>query len=478
MPEIFVDGIALQAKDGQTVMEAARDAGIYIPGFCWHPHLSVAGNCRLCMVEVEGDSGGWMDIACNMPATRGMHVLTNSPKVQERRKAMLELVLLNHPVDCGVCDKAGECMLPDYHYEHNGAPSVATVTKHRTTKFHELSKRILLDNERCVLCSRCVRFTKEVSKSHALGILDRGDHSLVRCDEKHSLDSDPYSDNVVDICPVGALLSKRFLYKSRVWYLEKTPSICPGCERGCSIDLWHRKAEWKFHALDPRHNVAIERVTPRENPAVNGPWICNKARDLADVFERPRSDAPMLKGRRVALGEAVGAARRLIDAARSPVALISSWASNEELAAAHATLGPRFRCHVKADSVPQTGERVADDVLILPDKNPNRHRALQLFGDAPLALDGADLVLIWGEGFDFGGVPRGAKTLLLNAFLAPENGHADVFFPTTLQTERAGHYTNFAGVVSAFAPIKPAPAGNVDAQKLFHMIATVARVSA
>jgi NADH-quinone oxidoreductase subunit G len=369
-------------------------------------------------------------------------------------------------------------MLQDYHYEHNGAPSVATVTKHRTTKFHELSKRILLDNERCVLCSRCVRFTKEVSKSNALGILDRGDHSLVRCDENRSLDDDPYSDNVVDICPVGALLSKRFLYKSRVWYLEKTPSICPGCERGCTVDLWHRKAEWKFNALDPRHNVAIERVTPRENPAVNGPWICNKARDLPDVLERPRGEGPMLNGKRVPLAEAAGAARRLIDAARNPVALISSWGSNEELAAARDALGPRFRCHVKADTVAQPGEPIEDDVLIKPDKNPNGRRARELFGAAPIALDGADLVLIWGEGFDYADVPRGAKTILLSPFLAPENGHADAYFPTTLQTERSGHYTNFAGVVSDFAPIKPGPAGSVDAQALFGMLAAVAKVPA
>ena len=471
MPEIFIDGIALEAKDGQTVMEAARDAGIYIPGFCWHPNLSIAGNCRLCMVEVEGESGGWMDIACNMPATRGMHVLTNSPKVKERRKVMLELVLLNHPVDCGVCDKAGECMLQDYHYEYNGAPSVSTVAKVHATKFHDLSKRIVLDNERCVLCSRCVRFTKEVSKSHALGILDRGDHSLVRCDENRSLDDDPYSDNVVDICPVGALLSRRFLYKSRVWYLAKTPSVCPGCARGCNVDLWHRKGEWKFLALDPAQNTAIERVTPRENAEVNGPWVCNKARDLADLFERARADTPMLKGRRVPLAEAVAAARSLIDAARAPVALVSSWGSNEELAAAHAALAGRFRCHVKADWLPQPGERVEDDVLIRADKNPNGRLARELFGEAPVSLEGADLVLIWGEGFDFADVPRGAKTVLLNAFLAPENGHADVFIPTTLQTERAGHYTNFEGKVSGFAPIKAAPAGAVDAQALFGLLA-------
>jgi NADH-quinone oxidoreductase subunit G len=478
MPEIFIDGVRVEAKEGQTVMEAARDAGVYIPGFCWHPRLSVAGNCRLCVVEVEGESGGWMDIACNMPATRGMHVLTSSAKVRERRKAMLELVLLNHPVDCGICDKAGECMLQDYHYQYNGAPSPATVPKVRATKFHALSDRILLDNERCVLCSRCVRFTREVSKSNALGILDRGDHSLVRCDERHALDDDPYSDNVVDLCPVGALLSRRFLSRSRVWYLQKTASVCPGCERGCSVDLWHRKAEWAFLNLDPRRNTSIERVTPRENARVNGAWCCNKARDLADLLERPRSSDPMLKGRPVALGEAVAAARRLIDDARRPVALISSWGSNEELAAAREALGARFACHVKADMQPVAGERLQDDVLIRPDKNPNGNRARQLFGTAPPALEGADLVLIWGEGFDFAAVPRGARSILLNAFLAPENGHADVFFPLTLQTERAGHYTNFEGVVSGFEPMRTPAPGAIDAEALFAMIAATSPVAA
>jgi NADH-quinone oxidoreductase subunit G len=270
---------------------------------------------------------------------------------------------------------------------------------------------------------------------------------------------------------VGALLSRAFLHKSRVWYLKATPSVCPGCARGCNVDLWHRKGEWKFLALDPAQNTAIERVTPRENAEVNGPWVCNKARDLADLFERARADAPMLKGRRVPLAEAVAAARSLIDAARAPVALVSSWGSNEELAAAHAALAGRFRCHVKADWLPQPGERVEDDVLIRADKNPNGRLARERFGEAPVSLEGADLVLIWGEGFDFADVPRGAKTVLLNAFLAPENGHADVFIPTTLQTERAGHYTNFEGKVSGFAPMKAAPVGAVDAQALFGLLA-------
>ncbi len=149
-----------------------------------------------------------MEIACNMPVTEGMRVLTDSEAVRARRRETLQFILLNHPVDCGICDKAGECTLQDYHYEMNGLPSVSTVPKVHATKYFDLSSRIVLDNERCIVCSRCVRFTREVSKSHALGIQNRGDGSLVRPVENRDFEADPYSDNVIDICPVGALLSQ------------------------------------------------------------------------------------------------------------------------------------------------------------------------------------------------------------------------------------------------------------------------------
>ncbi|MGZ9059479.1 MAG: 2Fe-2S iron-sulfur cluster-binding protein, partial [Burkholderiaceae bacterium] len=243
MLEIFIDGRSVQAERNQTVIEAAVANGIEMAYFCWHPSLSVPGNCRVCMVEIEGEgtAAGWLDIACNMPVAKGMHILTDSPRVRIRRKQVLELQTLNHPVDCGICDKAGECTLQDYHYAYNGAPSVSRDAKVRATKHFDLSDRIVLDNERCILCSRCVRFTREISKSHALGIQNRGDHSLVRPSEDGAFDHDPYSDNVIDICPVGALLSKPFLHKARVWYLKPTASICPGCERGCTVQIWHRK---------------------------------------------------------------------------------------------------------------------------------------------------------------------------------------------------------------------------------------------
>jgi NADH-quinone oxidoreductase subunit G len=473
MPEIFLNGRAVEAREDQTVLEVAREHGVFVPYFCWHPELSVAGNCRMCLVEVEGRG---LDIACNMPVSAGMKVLTDSDDVKAHRKAILQFITLNHPVDCGICDKAGECTLQDYHYAYNGEPSMSVDAKVRSTKFYNLSNRILLDNERCILCLRCTRFTHEVSKSMALGVERRGDVSNIRPVEDRPLAEDPYSDNIIDLCPVGALLSRQFLNRSRVWYLEPTPSVCPGCARGCTVQLWHRKPEWFVQSLDPRQNTSIARVTPLENPAVNGPWICNKGRDLARIFERTRAGEPMIKGRPVGVAEALDAARRLIGAARHPVALVSNWGSNEELEAFKRHLGEVFHARVKRDFEPEEGERLEDDLLIRPDKNPNSAKALELFeGGEPTWHDGTDLVLVWGEGYDFAKIPAQAKIIFLNAYLQPENGHADVFLAVSIQTERAGHYTNFQGVVSGFQPCFPKGPAVLDAEAAFAALAVPAR---
>ncbi|HYL19900.1 MAG TPA: 2Fe-2S iron-sulfur cluster-binding protein [Burkholderiales bacterium] len=476
MPQILINGRPIEARAGQTVLEAAQENGVFVPTFCWHPQLSTAGNCRMCLVEVEGRG---LDIACNMPVSAGMHVLTDSPDVRAHRKAMLQFITLNHPVDCGICDKAGECRLQDYHYAYNGEASMSADPKVRSTKYYNLSSRILLDNERCILCLRCTRFTHEISKSMALGVERRGDTSNIRPVADRPLGDDPYSDNIIDLCPVGALQSRQFLHRTRVWYLRATPSVCPGCERGCTVQVWHRKPEWHVKALDPSQNRSIARVTPLENPAVNGPWICNKGRDLARIFERQRALEPMLKGRPVPLAEALETARELIGRARRPAALLSNWGSNEELAAFRERLGALFSAHLKRDREAEPGERIEDDLLIRADKNPNSAGVRALTGVAASAPDaGTDLVLVWGEGCDFATLPRGAQVIFLNAYLQPENGHADVFIPISVQTERHGHYTNFQGHTSEFQPCFPRPEGVSDAESLFKALAQPARVHA
>ena len=340
------------------------------------------------------------------------------------------------------------------------------------TKHYALSERIVLDNERCILCSRCVRFTREISHSNGLGIQNRGDQSLIRPVEDGAFEADPYSDNVIDLCPVGALLSRPFLHQARVWYLTPTRSVCPGCERGCNINIWHRKTEWQVKALDHRLNARIDRVTPLDNPAVNGPWICNKGRDLAQVFGRARAGQAILKGVPTLAQLALDKTRTLIASVRHPVALVSSWGSNEELAAFQQGLGDRFTSFVKPDCLPAPGERLQDDLLIQPDKNPNRAEALALFPALPstpqtVFAPDTDLVLVWGEGFSLAQWPPGARIIHLDSWLQPENGHADVFLPISVKTERSGHYTNFAGVISAFEACLAKATGVIDAQAVF-----------
>lgn len=474
MIEFFIDGVPCTAENGQTVIQAALAAGVRIPSFCWHPELSVPGNCRICMVEVEAEGGAWFDIACNMPVTKGMRVLTDSEKVRELRKDTMQFITLNHPVDCGICNKSGECLLQDHHYAYNGQPSLSRDSKTHATKFYPLSDRIMLDNERCIMCSRCVRFTDEISKSRALGVINRGDHSLIRPNEEVDFNDDPYSDNIVDICPVGALLSRQLLDHARVWYLKATPSICPGCERGCNINIWHRKPEWKLNALSPRLNNSIDRVTPLENPAVNGPWTCNKARDLSVILERPRAEQAMLVGVAASVEDSVRVAASLISQAKKAVALISSWGSNEELSVYHSTLAPSFTNYVKADHVPLPGERIEDDVLIKPDKNPNRFAARALFdaipNDPSSALTAADLVLVWGEGAPIASIPASARVITLDSYASDDHARADVFIPISVQTERNGHYTNFEGTVSEFQQCFQKASGVSHAESLFEAI--------
>jgi NADH-quinone oxidoreductase subunit G len=329
-----------------------------------------------------------------------------------------------------------------------------------------------------------VRFTREVSKSNGLGIQHRGDASLVRESGDGAFATDPYSDNVIDLCPVGALLSRKALYRARVWYLQPTRSVCPGCARGCPVDLWHRKPEWRLNALDPGENRAIVRVTPRDDGRPEGPWICNKGRDIAALFERPRALQAMLRGHAVPLEVAIDAARDLIEAARRRVALVSSWGSNEELSAFRDALGGRFASFVKEDRVRVDGEPVEDAFLIRADKNPNRAAASALF-PVPgkpmlqaLVEHAPDLILAWGEGFDIGGVPEDARTIVLDAFDDPGHARADVFIPVSIQTERGGRYTNFEGVVRAFDACFDKPASVADAATLFASLALRAEVPA
>jgi NADH-quinone oxidoreductase subunit G len=262
MPTLTVDGKLIDFTQGQTVIEAAKNAGIVIPHFCWHPSLSVSGNCRVCLVEIEKMPK--LAIACSTYATEGMVVQTYSPKALEARNAVMEFILINHPLDCPICDEAGECKLQEYAYAHGKGESRFEEIKVRKEKRVQLGPNIKFDGDRCIMCSRCIRFSDEIAKQNQLTFVKRGDNVSIETFPGESF-YNPYTLNTTDICPVGALTNQDFRFKSRVWEMSRTPSICVGCSRGCNSEIWVRNNE-------------VLRLTPRQNDNVNSYWMCDNGR--------------------------------------------------------------------------------------------------------------------------------------------------------------------------------------------------------
>ena len=464
---LTIDGSAVEARAGETVLQAARRAGIDIPHFCYHDRLSIAGNCRMCLVKVNGLPK--LQPACNLACAANMVVETSVEQVQQAREQVLQFLLLNHPVDCGICDKAGECRLQDYQHRYGPAQSLSRDPKHHKRKLHDLGPRITLDNERCILCSRCVRFTREISGSSALGIVERGNHAYVEAERPGRFD-DPYSDNVIEICPVGALLSKDFLYKCRVWFLQPVRSVCTGCARGCSIKVWRRSAVRQQHMPGTDSAHVAYRTTVFENPEINGPWLCNKGYDQHKWMARDRLVQPLVRGQAGSASEAVAEAKRLLESARNPAVLVSSHASNEELDVLYSLLGG-VPVYVHRDWLPVEGEVVEDQLLIRADKNPNRAGVVARFGEREFAPEaGHDVVLAWGE---FAAAPPGAAHWIhLSLFGTPADVPASVVIPVSNTWERRGTFTNFEGKLNAFEQVFERPAGVQHASDVLRSLAS------
>lgn len=263
MAKVTINGKECEVPAGQNLMDAAEANGVDIPRYCYHPGLSIAGQCRMCMVEVEGQPK--LAIGCNIKCSDGLKVSTQSEKVQNAVKWSLEYHLVNHPIDCPICDQAGECGLQDYYMKHGKYVSDMHEEKVLKPKVVDLGDHIVLDKERCILCSRCVRFTAEISNTKEFGIFSRGDRSVIGTVDDKPLTGN-YQVNTVDICPVGALTSKDFRFEQRVWFLDDAESICGGCSKGCNIRIDHKKG---------KH---IYRLKPRFNAEVNSYWMCDKGR--------------------------------------------------------------------------------------------------------------------------------------------------------------------------------------------------------
>src|SRR6185436_131196 len=321
---VNVDGKDVSVPKGTNVIEAARLVGIEIPYYCYHPKLTISGNCRMCLIEMgmpavdpatkapimdpatNKQKINWIprpQIGCATNAAPGLHVRTNTPQIKDCREGVMEFLLINHPLDCPICDQAGECKLQEQSTGYGRGYSRYIEPKNVKPKRTQLGPRVTLDDERCILCSRCIRFCKEIVKDDVLGFLDRGSYSTLACYPGKSL-SNNYSLNTVDICPVGALTSTDFRFKMRVWFLKQTNSIDTESSVGANTVVWSREG-------------VIYRITPRRNDEVNDTWLSDSARDLyKPVRAADRLDAVRVNGVESALDLAVNAAAGLLKAGR------------------------------------------------------------------------------------------------------------------------------------------------------------------
>ena len=470
----------VEVDDGLTILEAARGLAPEIPHYCYHPGLPIAGNCRMCLVEVAGPQRSALAISCSARVAEGMVVKTESPMVKEARAGVLEFLLLNHPLDCPICDQAGECGLQIFYMKHDARVSRLKTDKVEKDKVVKLGPNVMLDQERCILCTRCIRFCDEITKTSELCLSQRGDHARITSFPGRPLDN-PYSVCTTDICPVGALTSREFRFSERVWFLAGADSICTGCSRGCSVSLQYHKNV----TFDELNHKAF-RLLPRYNPRVNDWWMCdegrlsfrrcNESRALVPFVRAEKGGAPSV----AAWPEALREAARLIRSfpAGAVAALASPQASTEELflfrKLATETIGAaRF----SARSSKKPGFQ--DEFLIRADKNPNGAGAeLVGAGEDPRALladvaPGRIRCLVLFDADPVGdsendaavreAIARAETVIAIGPNDTESTAGAAVLLPTASVAEKEGTFVNCDGRVQRFARAFPPPKGVFDA---------------
>jgi NADH-quinone oxidoreductase subunit G len=440
-----IDGRSVQVPKGTNVLEAARTVGTSISYFCYHPGLSSPAVCRQCLVEVKGQPK--LAPSCYTPVAEGMEVLTDSEKVVVARAQMLEFTLVNHPVDCPICDKAGECTLQKMYQEWDGSPSRVDTGKVHKPKVVDLGPEIVLDAERCILCTRCIRVCDEVAKEHQLEMAFRGDREQLTVAPGKRLDN-PYSLNTVDVCPVGALTSKDFRFAMRAWELFTTPSVCAGCAAGCNDEVHHS-------------NGKIYRLVPRENPDVNKFWMCDEGRFTYKEIDIHRVAAPRIGGETASMDKALEfAAKRLAGVPKELIGVVlNAQATNEDnylLMKVAKALGID---KIYLAGRPPKPER-ADDILRSADVNPNTAGARILGGPKAKGTQqlNADIVAgalkgLWilGDHVALDDEALAALGKLDVVYQSPHDNFlsdkVSVLLPASAWAEVNGTFTNAKGIV-------------------------------
>jgi len=464
MPKLTIDGKEIEVAAGTTIIQAADKLGITIPRYCYHEALPVSGNCRICMVEVEKMPK--LQIACYTPVTDGMVVKTTSPKVLDVRKTVLEFLLVNHPLDCPVCDQAGECKLQDYYMDHGKYDSrLDDVKVKKEKKAISLGPTVMLDQERCILCTRCVRFTDNISKTHEFGVFDRGDHSQLDLYPGKELNNN-YSGNVVDICPVGALTDKDFRFKCRVWYLDKTQSVCPGCSMGCNITV-----EWDKTRPHNVKKARVMRLKPRLNPAVNDYWMCDVGRYNYHFVDENRMAYPQLKNDFISWPQAIETVAKAIQAVKDPGrigVIASAQLTNEDLFVVRKLFKDNLKDALVDFRVPEQTPG-GDDFLLKPDRNPNTAGALAILspkeGTTLDIIEKAkkgeiDVLYVFGQNLikQFGQdtvehISKKVKIFVYQGSNINDTcSYAHVNLPSTVYAEKDGTFTNVQNRVQRILP--------------------------
>jgi NADH-quinone oxidoreductase subunit G len=459
---LTIDGLRVRAAEGANVLRAAEEAGVAIPHFCYHPALEVEGSCRMCLVEIEGLPK--LELACATPVREGMVVRTSTERVRAARKDVLEFLLAEHPLDCPICDKAGECRLQDYYDLHGRHASRMIEPRERREKKIPIGRGLLLDRERCVLCTRCVRFLQQVTRTGELGVFERAVRSEIGIFDGTPVDNN-YSGNLVDVCPVGAITAEDFRFTTRTWFLDRKPSVCPHCGRGCAVVVESVRG-YPLKLRDKR----VYRITARENPAVNGHWICDLGRDGRHDVDDGRHTRLRRKGRpdegsswAKALAEVAAAVRSVPGPerpARIAVVLNARLTCEEmDLAGRLFVKALGLRNVYFADRKPGP----ADNILLTAERMPNGRGAIEAgFSPRLPALEdlaAARVRLVFGpylfEHFSETALGRALSTagatFLFSAHTGPLDGLADIVFPVTVPAEKSGTYVNIEGVRQGFA---------------------------
>jgi NADH-quinone oxidoreductase subunit G len=458
-----------------TMIQACALAQVDVPHYCYHPKLPVAGNCRMCLVEfgtpalgpdrkpiINADGTTKISksprpaIACATPISPGMELYTNTAGVKAMREGVLEFLLINHPLDCPICDQAGECKLQEYSVDYGKSESRFVEPKVHKPKRVDLGPRIVLDDERCILCTRCVRFTKDIVGDDALGIVNRGSYSTLTAYPGKVFDNN-YTLNTVDICPVGALTSKDFRFQMRVWFLKETRSICTSCATGCNIVIGSREEK-------------VYRYEPRENDAVNACWMCDYGRlnykwiGREDRLVQIETKSSKAAGRRLSWSETIGElSQKLKQAPVGSIAIVASARqTNEEL---YLVSKLAKKTDAITDSVPRTGE--GDKLLLSADRNPNATGA-RLIGIAADPI-GSNLpkiasgikegriktLIVFGEDVTKCGIAaelvEKLELLIVSDILPNETTRrAHYLLPGCAPAEKRGSFTNGKGRVQRF----------------------------